>query len=217
MKIASERKNKVLLFDKIKYGIARILNRRPSAIRGSVIDKTASIGNGAQIVNCKIGRYSYIYGTSVVNTEMGGFCSIASGSSIGGGSPPTDWVSSSPVFYKGRNVLKTNFSQNEYKDYKKTVIGNDVWMGSNCHVKGGVTIGDGAVIGMGSVVTKDVPPYEIWAGNPAKLIRKRFDDETIEKLLELKWWELPDEKLKELGDLFNDPKKLIEYLEVNNK
>ena len=205
------------LFDKIKYGVARVLNRRPSAIRGSVIDKTASVGNGAQIVNCKIGRYSYIYGTSAVETEIGSFCSIAAGSSIGGGSHPTDWVSSSPVFYKGRNVLKTNFSQNEYKEYKKTTIGNDVWIGSSCRIKGGVTIGDGAVIGMGSVVTKDVPPYEIWAGNPAKFIRKRFDDETIDKLLKIKWWDLPDEKLEEFGDVFSDPNKLIKYFEEKTK
>ena len=203
------------LVDKIKYGVARVLNRKLSAIRGSVIDKTASVGNGAQIVNCRIGRYSYIYGSSAVETEIGSFCSIAAGTSIGGGSHPTDWVSSSPVFYKGRNVLKTNFSQNYYEEYKRTIIGNDVWIGSNCRIKGGVTIGHGAVVGMGSVVTKDIPPYEIWAGNPAKLIRKRFDDETIEKLLATKWWELPDEKLKEIGDLFNDPKELIKYLEEN--
>lgn len=205
------------LLDKIRYGMARVLNRKPSAIRGSVIDKTASVGNGAQIVNCKIGRYSYLYGTSAVQTEIGAFCSIASGSTIGGGSHPTDWVSSSPVFYKNRNVLKTNFSQNEYQEFSQTMIGNDVWIGSKCLVKGGVTIGDGAVIGMGSVVTKDVPPYEIWAGNPAKFIRKRFDDETIEKLLEIKWWDFSDEKLAELGDLFHDPKKLIEYIEANEK
>ena len=201
------------LFDKIKYGVARVLNRKPSAIRGSIIDKKASIGNGAQIVNCNIGKYTYIYGTSVVNADVGAFCSIAAGSAIGGGSHPTDWVSSSPVFYKGRNVLKTNFSKNEYIEFKKTTIGNDVWIGAKCFIKGGVTIGNGAVIGMGSVVTKDVPPYEIWAGDPAKCIRKRFDDETIEKLSNLEWWNLPDEKLKELGDLFSDPKKLIEYFE----
>ena len=212
-----ERKIQMPLFDKIRYGIARLFTRKLCAIKGSAIDKTARIGNGAQIVNCKIGRYSYIYGTSAVNTEIGAFCSIASGSHIGSGSHPTDWVSSSPVFYKGRNVLKTNFSQNEYKEYNKTTVGNDVWIGANCNIKGGVTIGDGAIIGMGSVVTKDVPPYEIWAGNPARLIRKRFDDETIEKLLKLEWWNLPDEKLKEIGDFFNDPKKLIEHFEENDK
>ena len=203
------------LFDKIRYGVVRVLNRKPSAIRNSKIHKTAKVGNGAQFVNSSIGRYSYLYGTSAANTEIGAFCSIAAGSSIGGGSHPTNWVSSSPVFYKGKNVMRTNFSQNEYTEFVKTTIGNDVWIGAKCLVKGGVTIGDGAVIGMGSVVTKDIPPYEIWAGNPAKCIRKRFDDETIEKLLKLKWWELPDEKLKEIGDLFKDPDDLIKYLEEN--
>lgn len=200
------------LLDKFKYGIARVLNRKPCAIIGSVIDKRAKVGNGAQIVNCNIGKYTYIYGTSVVNAKVGAFCSIAAGSSIGGGSHPTDWVSSSPVFYKGRNVLKKNFSHNEYLEYKETVVGNDVWIGSKCNIKGGVTIGDGAVIGMGSIVTKNVPPYEIWAGNPAKPIRKRFDDETIEKLLELKWWDWPDEEIKKLGDCFDNPERLFERI-----
>ncbi len=203
----------MLLLDTIKYGVARVLNRKPSAIRNSVVDKTASVGNGAQIVNCKIGRYSYLYGTMAVQTEIGAFCSIAAGSSIGGGSHPTDWVSSSPVFYKGRNVLKTNFSQNEYEEYKKTIIGNDVWIGSKCLIKGGVTIGDGAVIGMGSVVTKDVPPYEVWAGNPAKFIKKRFDDETIEKINQIQWWSWNDDKLQKYGVFFNDIPALLKKME----
>ena len=199
----------------IWYIAARILNRRPSAIKNTKIHKTAKVGNGAQLVGCTMGRYSYLYGTSAVNTRIGAFCSIAAGSSIGGGSHPTDWVSSSPVFYRGKNVLRTNFSQNKYEEFKETVIGNDVWIGSKCLIKGGVTIGTGAVIGMGSVVTKDVPPYEIWAGNPARCIRKRFDDETIEALLDSKWWELPDDTLAACGDLFREPQKLLEYLKEN--
>lgn len=74
---------------------------------------------------------------------------------------------------------------------------------------GGVTIGDGAVIGAGSIVTKDVGPYEIWAGNPARFIRKRFDDETIEKLLESQWWNWEDEKLSEMGMYFSNVEKFI--------
>ncbi len=205
------------VLDKVTYIFARLVSRRPSAVRNSVIHPKASVGNGAQIVNCKIGRYSYVYETSVTETEIGAFCSIAAGCSIGGGSHPTDWVSTSPVFYKGRNVLKTNFSQNEYPEFKKTVIGNDVWIGAKCMIKGGVTIGDGAVIGMGSVVTHDVPPYEIWAGNPARLIRKRFDDKTIQRMLELKWWELSDEQLKKCGDKFSTPSELIRYMEEKHR
>ena len=74
---------------------------------------------------------------------------------------------------------------------------------------GGVTIGDGAVIGAGSIVTKDVGPYEIWAGNPARFIRKRFDDETIEKLLESQWWNWDDTKLEEMGLYFVNVKNFI--------
>lgn len=72
----------------------------------------------------------------------------------------------------------------------KTIIGNDVWLGANSLVLKGVKIGDGAVIGAGAVVTKDVPPYAIVGGNPAKVIKMRFDDETIGKLMQLQWWNL---------------------------
>ena len=180
----------------------------------SNIDKTASVGNGAQIVNSSLGKYSYAYDCSVINTDIGAFCSIGAGTVIGGGAHPTNWVSTSPVFYSGRNVLRKNFTNKEFDEYKKTNIGNDVWIGSRCLIKGGVSIGDGAVIGMGSVVTHDVPPYEIWAGNPAKRIKNRFDDETAEKLLNSKWWDLSDDELKSLGNSFNNPD---EFLKLINK
>lgn len=200
-------------FQKLKYGLARLLNRKPRAVIHSVIDPTASVGNGAQLVSCTVGRYSYIYGSSAAKTKIGAFCSIAAGCSIGGGSHPTDWVSTSPVFYKGKNVLKKNFAQSEYEEFRETVIGNDVWIGAKCLIKGGVTIGDGAVIGMGSVVTYDVPPYEIWAGNPARCIRKRFDEETVQKLLEMQWWLWDEEKIAKYGAAFQAPQQLLEALE----
>lgn len=197
----------------IRYILARLFTRQPVAVRGSVIDKKAAVGNGAVIVNSTIGKYSYIYGSSLIETDMGAFCSIAAGCSIGGGKHPTDWVSTSPVFYKGRNVLCKNYSQNVFSEYARTTIGNDVWIGAKCMIKGGITIGDGAIIGMGSVVTHDVPPYEIWAGNPAKCIRKRFDDEIVSKLLQLQWWNWDEEKLHQYGDLFQNPNELLKKLE----
>ena len=201
------------LLQTLGYIFVRLVNRKPSAIRGAKIHKKAAVGNGAQIVNCTIDRYTYIYGSSVVQAKVGAFCSIAAGCTIGGGKHPTDWVSTSPVFYRGRNVLRTNYSQNAYPEYAETVIGNDVWIGSKCLIKGGVTIGDGAIIGMGSVVTHDVPPYEIWAGNPAKCIRKRFDEDTIAKLLEVQWWNWDEDKLYRYGDSFRDPGELLKRLE----
>lgn len=79
-----------------------------------------------------------------------------------------------------------------------TTVGNDVWFGFESLIMPGVTIGDGAIIGSRSVVTKDVPPYTVVAGSPARVIRKRFDDTTIDQLLALKWWDLPDEQVKEI-------------------
>ena len=85
-----------------------------------------------------------------------------------------------------------------------TIVGNDVWFGYESIIMPGVHIGDGAAIGTRSVVTKDVPPYTVVAGSPARVIRKRFSDEVIEQLLELKWWDLPDEQVKDLVPFMMD-------------
>ena len=89
----------------------------------------------------------------------------------------------------------------------RTTIGNDVWIGTGAMVKAGVTIADGAVIGMGSVVTKDVGPYEIWAGNPARLIKKRLPEDEADRLASLKWWEWDDAKITQNRSMFDKPFK----------
>ncbi len=89
------------------------------------------------------------------------------------------------------------YARHDYSLKLRTVVDSDVWIGEMALIKAGVHIGVGAVIGMGSVVTRDVEPYSVVAGNPARIIRKRFDDETIKALLDsLEWWTLPDSKLK---------------------
>lgn len=184
----------------------------------TAVDKTAVVQHHANLRYSRVGRYSYVSArSSAIHTNIGSFCSIASGVAIGGGAHKIDAVSTSPVFSSGRNLFGKNFAKVEFSPYKTTEIGNDVWIGNRALVLQGVKIGDGAVIGAGSVVTKDVPPYEIWAGNPAKCIKKRFDEETIAKLLEIKWWELPECELEKLGELFDDPHKLIEYFEECSK
>ena len=195
----------MLIFGTIKYYFTRLLNRRLVSIYQSTIDKRAAVGNGAQIYNSSIGRYSYVYNSKIINAEVGQFCSIAEECTIGGGAHPIKWVSTSPVFYSGKNSLKRNFSKNKFDEYVHTIIGNDVWIGSKCLIKGGIRIGDGSIVGMGSVVTHDIPPYEIWAGNPAKFIRKRFDDKTIELLQKIEWWNMDESELVKYGDLFNAP------------
>lgn len=182
---------------RISYYFSKFIKKMHiPAIKNCELAKKSHICPGTHLVNVQLGRYSYIgnYST-VLNCKIGNFCSIADNCTIGAMGHPIDWVSTSPVFYSGKNCLKTNFTDLEYDPANQTVIENDVWIGNGCNIKAGVKIDNGAIIGMGSVLTKDVGPYEIWAGNPAKFIRKRFDDETIEKLLESKWWNRTDAEI----------------------
>jgi acetyltransferase-like isoleucine patch superfamily enzyme len=113
-------------------------------------------------------------------------------------------VSTSPVFYSAKNNLNASFNIEEFEEFDKTIIGNDVWIGINAFIKGGISIGDGAVIGAYSVVTRDVEPYSIVAGNPAKLIRKRFNDSEVEKLLKVKWWNDDEINIRKKARHFKD-------------
>ena len=180
-------------------------------LQEAVVDKTAAICSGVRFYRGKIGKYSYIGNNSFVSdTDIGCFTSISTDCYIGGTSHPTEWVSTSPVFHKWENIMKKNFARHEFEIFKRTTIGNDVWIGNRVMIKAGVKISDGAVVGMGSIVTKDIGPYEIWAGNPARLIRKRFDDETIDALEKMKWWEWDDNKIEKYADKFTVPSELIE-------
>lgn len=180
-------------------------------LQESVVDKTAAICTGVRFYRGKIGKYSYIGNNSFVSdTDIGSFTSISTDCYIGGTSHPTDWVSTSPVFHKWENIMKKNFARHEFEIFKRTTIGNDVWIGNRVMIKAGVKISDGAVVGMGSIVTKDIGPYEIWAGNPARLIRKRFDDETIDAFEKMKWWKWDDNTIEKYADKFTVPSELIE-------
>jgi acetyltransferase-like isoleucine patch superfamily enzyme len=172
-------------------------------ITESQIHPTAAVLTRTRIYWSIVGRYSYVADHCwIIKAEIGNFCSIASNVMIGGGRHPENFVSTSPVFYSRRNVLNKCFAEVQFPEYAKTVIGNDVWIGSNAFVKGGITIGNGAIIGAHSVVTKNVEPYTIVAGNPARVIRKRFDDDVIKKLEATKWWEYSEEKLRQKGAHF---------------
>ena len=189
------------------YYLPKIIRKfKLRSIKNSKIDSKCTVLGGCTLLNVTMKQYSYIGSdATIINTEIGSFCSIAGGCMIGGGEHPIDHVSTSPVFHSGRNCLKINFANCEFQPYHKTIIGNDVWIGARCLIKGGVTIGDGAILGMGSILTHDIPPYEIWAGNPAKFIRKRFSDEIINKLLVLQWWNLSDSELRCIGNRFDNP------------
>lgn len=127
---------------------------------------------------------------------IGKFCQIAANTKfmMNGGNHHLGGFSTFPFILFKSFWPEVPFIPNRKKD---TVIGNDVWIGYDATIMPGVTIGDGAIIGTRAVVTKDVAPYEVVGGNPAKVIRKRFDGETIDFLLKLQWWNWPIEKIKE--------------------
>jgi chloramphenicol O-acetyltransferase type B len=131
---------------------------------------------------------------------IGKFCSIATGVQfmMGGTQGHNyNWIASYPLdAFDDDFDGYTNTPPKAYQRKGNTVIGNDVWIGAQSLIMPGIHIADGAVIGARAVVTKNVGPYEIWAGNPAKLIKKRFSDEDIQKLLEIKWWDWDTAKIK---------------------
>lgn len=187
---------------KVNFGfflnkIIKYINR--AALRDCKIDRTSKIGSGSNCIQMEMGKYSYMgEKNSVFNTKIGSFCSIASYCSIGGGTHPFNLISTSPVFYGGRNIFRKNFSKDNSIDHKKVIIGNDVWIGESVFIKEGIIIGDGAIIGAHSVVTHNVPPYSIMAGVPARIIRKRFEKKVCEVMLNSEWWNWSDEELSKI-------------------
>ena len=147
-------------------------------------------------LNGKMGRCSYIGDDCRIVADIGRYCSISNRVITVEGKHPLDRISTSPVFYSTNKqcgmTYVTNNTFEEINLNKRTIIENDVWIGENVIIKSGIKIGTGTVVAMGAVVTKDVEPYSIVGGVPAKLIKKRFDEATISCLLDSKWWDQPD-------------------------
>lgn len=167
--------------------------------------KEAPLGNG----KIEIGRFTHGYdGINFrnwgegANVSIGSFCNISENVQvILGGQNRIDWIAAFPFGQLFQDELGGEEIQRE--DKVDVSIGNDVWIGDGVTLMPGVSIGDGAVIAANATLFKDVGPYEIWGGNPATLQQKRFDDDTIAALLDLAWWNLPEELIKEMVPLLS--------------
>ena len=186
-----------------------------SLVRSEKVD--TELGNFTQVVapfflnGVRLGDYSYIAkNSSVSNCVIGKFCSIGPNFCCGLGIHPTNGISTAPMFYStAKQNGMTMCWENKVRETKQTIIGNDVFIGANVTVLDGVKIGHGAVIGAGAVVVDVIPPYAIAVGVPAKVMRYRFDENTVKALLEKQWWNGTKEELKEVERYFWDVEKFI--------
>lgn len=166
----------------------------------TLLGKYTSVFQNAILVNSKIGNYTYIQKDSrIYYATIGNFCSIAEQVVVGAANHRMDIPTASPYFDQSFSYLPKIFKTGEVNmvEVKGVSIGHGVWLGIRSIILDGVTIGDGAIVAAGAVVTKDVPPFTIVGGVPAHPIRKCFDDDTIDNLLKIEWWNQTDEWIED--------------------
>jgi len=169
------------------FVLRRVLRQPVYILRRCEISLSSRVESGCVLSDSKVGKYSYIAGgVYLTSTSVGNYCSIASGAKIGGMEHSLWWGSTSARI------------KSEAADVRRTTISDDVWIGSNAVVRRGVRVGRGAVIGAGAVVLADVPDYTIVVGVPAKVLRKRFSDSTIEDIAATRFWERDPVEAKRL-------------------
>jgi acetyltransferase-like isoleucine patch superfamily enzyme len=175
----------------------------------------------------KVGAFTYFNNDCIVyDTTVERFCSIAHRSVIGPPEHPTNWLTSH-LFSHTLHVVNTGFGNSApeldeivtYEPFsthnnRRTFIGNDVWVGCNVFIRRGVTIGDGAIVGANSAVVKDVEPFMIDGGTPARIIRQRFSDKIIERIKSSRWWTYNLKRTALEGIRYSDPQKALDIIEA---
>jgi acetyltransferase-like isoleucine patch superfamily enzyme len=205
-----------------RWRLSAFRRRNPTCriFPGAVIDDKSRVGrftvvfNNAVLSDASLGDHTYVQKHStILDSEIGKFCSIAGGAFVGIPQHAMSGVSTHPAFYLRNTPLAKTFSEEDsFAPSKRTIIGNDVWIGENAMVMGGVKVGTGAVIGTAAVVTRDVPDYAIVAGAPAKILRYRFSPEVVHDLLGSKWWDCDEEWLERHQVFFDDPVVFVDRL-----
>lgn len=202
------------------FSIKKLTHKKVSLFafwsKDSTFTKTTILCRGCSLDSSHIGKYSRVQINAKMGyTTMGNFSAVGRDSVFGPGQHPTYFLTTNSIFYKRGNWgFRDEWCKEiDFEENARINIGNDVWIGRHAMVMNGVTIGDGAIVAAGAIVTKDIPPYAIAGGIPAKVIKYRFSPEIIERLLEIKWWNLPDEEITRVKDIFHIPNPTMEDLD----
>ncbi|UTW67142.1 CatB-related O-acetyltransferase [bacterium SCSIO 12643] len=185
---------------KLKHPTAKC--SKSAVINNVDFGEYTQVTSNASLSNTKLGDYSSVGRNTTINhADIGKFCSISWNVTIGATSHPDNHITTHAFPY----ISQFGMVKKNKKIKVKTIVGNDVWIGTNVVIMPGISIGNGAIIGAGSIVTKNVPDYAVVVGVPAKITRYRFTSQEINILSKLEWWNWPRERIKNNIELFKIP------------